>query len=123
MGIRSVVSLLCSLLFSKIFHCNIMSVPETRDGTAEPVSRDQTLRRERGLGNIHFPPCSADHDQDWQPYPVDPYSCYIISDNYTNMHIYIPNTYTVLFSHSFYEEKIIGTLTAISQDYGLVEFL
>ena len=48
----------------------------TRDGTAEPVSRDQILRRERGQGNIHFP-CSADHVQDWQPYPVDPYSCYM----------------------------------------------
>ena len=46
----------------------------TRDGTAEPVSRDQILRHARGQGNIHFP-CSADHDeQDWQPYPVDPYS-------------------------------------------------
>ena len=33
----------------------------TRDRTAEPVSRDQILRRERG--------------QDRQPYPVDPYSC------------------------------------------------
>ena len=48
----------------------------TRDGTAEPVSRDQILRRERGQGNIHFP-CSADHEQDWQPYPADPYSCYM----------------------------------------------
>ena len=48
----------------------------TRDGTAEPVSRDQILRRERGQGNIYFP-CSADHEQDWQPYPVDPYSCYM----------------------------------------------
>ena len=27
----------------------------TRDGIAEPVSRDQILRRERGQGNIHFP--------------------------------------------------------------------
>ena len=45
----------------------------TRDGTAEPVSRDQILRHARGEGNIHFP-CSADHEQDWQPYPVDPYS-------------------------------------------------
>ena len=45
----------------------------TRDGTAEPVSRDQILRHARGQGNIHFP-CSADHEQDWQPYPVDPYS-------------------------------------------------
>ena len=26
--------------------------------------------------NINFP-CSADHEQDWQPYPVDPYSCYM----------------------------------------------
>ena len=45
----------------------------TRDGTAEPVSRDQIHRHARGQGNIHFP-CSADHVQDWQPYPVDPYS-------------------------------------------------
>ena len=42
----------------------------TRDGTAEPVSRDQILRHARGQGNVHFP-CSADHEQDWQPYPVD----------------------------------------------------
>ena len=43
----------------------------TRAGTAELVSRDQILRHERGEGNIHFP-FSADHEQDWQPYPVDP---------------------------------------------------
>ena len=48
----------------------------TRDGTAEPVSRDQILRRERGKGNIHFPR-SADHEQDWQPYPLDSYCCYV----------------------------------------------
>ena len=47
-----------------------------RDGTAEPVSRDQILRSERGRSKNHFP-CSADHEQDWQPYPVDPYSCYM----------------------------------------------
>ena len=58
----------------------------TRDGIAEPVSRDQILRRERGQGNIHFP-CSADHVQDWQPYPVDPYSCYMC--DHTNRHTYI----------------------------------
>ena len=51
-----------------------------RDGTAEPVSRDQVLRRERGKGNIYFP-CSADHEQDWQPYPVDP--SLAICDDYT----------------------------------------
>ena len=42
-----------------------------QDGTAEPVSRDQILRRERGKGNVNFP-CSADHEQDWQPDSVDP---------------------------------------------------
>ena len=44
--------------------------------TAEPVSGDQILRRERVQGNIHFP-CSPDHEQDWQPYPVDSYSSYM----------------------------------------------
>ena len=49
----------------------------TRGGTAEPVSRDQMFRRERGQGKLYFP-CSDDHVQDWQPYPVDPYySCYM----------------------------------------------
>ena len=43
-----------------------------------PVSRDQILGRERGQGNVHFP-CSANHEHDWQPYPVDPYSA--ISDD------------------------------------------
>ena len=48
----------------------------TRDGTAEPVSQDQILRRERGQGKPIFP-CSVDHEQDWQPYSVDPYPCYM----------------------------------------------
>ena len=54
----------------------------TRDGTAELVSRGQILRHARGQGNMDFP-CLADHEQDWQPYPVDPYSA--ICDG----HIYI----------------------------------
>ena len=48
----------------------------TRDGTAEPVTRDQIFRHKRGQGNVHFP-CQAHHVQDWQPYPVDPCSCYM----------------------------------------------
>ena len=36
----------------------------TRDGTAELISRDQILGRERGQEQIILP-CSADHDQDW----------------------------------------------------------
>ena len=53
----------------------------TRDGSAEPVSRDQIFRHERGQGSIHFS-SSADHEQDWQPYPVDPYSCYMCGWTY-----------------------------------------
>ena len=56
-----------------------------RDGTAEPVSRDQILRHAQGQGNIHSP-CSVDHEQDWQPYQVDPYSD--ICDDRTYIHTY-----------------------------------
>ena len=52
----------------------------TWDGTAEPVSRNQTPRRERVQGDIHSPR-SADQEQDWQSYTVDPYSA--ISDGHT----------------------------------------
>ena len=36
--------------------------------------------------SINFP-CSADHEQDWQPYPVDPYSA--ICGDHTYIHKYI----------------------------------
>ena len=58
----------------------------TRDGTAEPVLRAQILRHARGPGNINFP-CSADHEQDCEPYLVDPYSA--ICDDHTYIHTYI----------------------------------
>ena len=59
----------------------------TRDGTAdEPVSRDQILRHAGGQGNVNFP-CSADHEQDWHPYPVDPYSA--IYDDHAYIHEYV----------------------------------
>ena len=32
--------------------------------------------------------CSADHEQDWQPYPVDPYSA--ICDDHTYIHTVDP---------------------------------
>ena len=72
----------------------------TRDGTAEPVSRDQILRRERGQGNIDFP-CSADHEQDWQPYPVDPYSCLAIR---ATIHTCVFILY--LYIHGVYLDKL-----------------
>ena len=64
-----------------------------RDGTTEPVSRDQVLRRERGQGNVHFP-CSADNEHDWQHYPVDPYSAtrddhtYILVSKVVNLKLF-----------------------------------
>ena len=67
----------------------------TRDGTAEPISRDQILRHARGQGNIHFP-CSADHEQDWQLYPVDPYSA-ICDDHTYIIHTYIVNKMKSVF--------------------------
>ena len=60
----------------------------TRDGAAEPVSRDQMRKQDQG--NISFP-CSANHEQDWQPYPVDLYSATCRDHTYihTYIHIYI----------------------------------
>ena len=55
----------------------------TRDRTAEPISRDRILRRVRGQGTFIFP-FSADHKQDWKPYPIDPYSA--ICDDHTYIH-------------------------------------
>ena len=41
----------------------------TRDGAAEPVSRDQIPRREQGQGKTNFLifPVQLDPEQDWQP--------------------------------------------------------
>ena len=45
-----------------------------QDGmTAGSFSRNQILSRERGKENVSFS-CSADHEQDWQSYPVHPFS-------------------------------------------------
>ena len=68
----------------------------TRDGTAEPVSRDQILRHARGQGNIHFP-CSAHHEQDSQLYPVGPYSA--ICDDHTYIHTYV--VVVVVYMHTY----------------------
>ena len=70
---------------STIFSLSMEMSKLTRDGTAEPVSRDQIFRHVRGQRNIHFP-CSADHEQDWRPYPIDPYSA--ICDDHTYIHTY-----------------------------------
>ena len=61
----------------------------TRDGTAEPVSRDQILRRERGQRIIYFPCSAADHEQDWPPCPV-------VRAIHTNIILY---THTAVVTH------------------------
>ena len=78
----------------------------TRDGIAEPVSRDQILRRERVQGNIHFP-CSTDHVQDWQPYPGDPYSA--ICDDRTLLPLIL---YEIFISFFFFFFNIFSLFPA-----------
>ena len=63
----------------------------SRDGTAEPVSRDQLIRRERGQQIIHFPCSAADHEQDWQPCPV-------VRAIHTNI---VLHTYTSVVAHIY----------------------
>ena len=58
----------------------------------KPVSRGQILRRERGQGHIHFL-YSVDQGQDWQPYPVDPYS--VMCDDHTYIHTNITYIHTL----------------------------
>ena len=64
----------------------------TRDGTAEPVTRDQILRPERGQRIIHFPCSAADHEQqDWQPCPV-------VRTIHTNI---VLHTHTAVVTHIY----------------------
>ena len=55
----------------------------------------QNFRRERGQGNVNFP-CSADHEQDWQPYPVDLYSCYMCDHTIKTCKSSGPTSFSVL---------------------------
>ena len=58
----------------------------TRNETAKPVSRDEVFRRGRRQGEKYLP-CSAHHEQDWEPCPVDPYTLLKV----TTVHAYIHN--------------------------------
>ena len=40
------------------------------------LARRPNSEARTGTGKYSFP-CSGDHEQDWQPYPVDPYPCYM----------------------------------------------
>ena len=43
-----------------------------RDSRTRPARPNSQARTRTGKY-----PCSADHVQDWQPFPVDPYCCYM----------------------------------------------
>ena len=62
-----------------------------RTRLARPNSQART-----GTVKIHFP-CPADHEQDWQPYPVDTPSCYMCHHTYIHTHT-TPDGYTTLTS-------------------------
>ena len=57
----------------------------TRDGTAETVSRDQIPSMNADREIFMFP---VQLTTGWQPYPFDPYSCYMCDHTYyTYIHI------------------------------------
>ena len=96
-----------------------------RDGTAEPVSRDQILRHARGQRNIHFP-CSADHEQYWQPYPVDPYSA--ICDKNAYIHTYslgsqLPRNCTQRHGQIQYLIKVHSVYSSVLIAAGIINIL
>ena len=68
-----------------------------RDGRTR-LARSNSHRRKRGQGNVIFP-CSADHEQGWQPYPVDPYSA--IWDDHTYTSTFFPCRCCCLLVFSF----------------------
>ena len=95
----------------------------TRDGTAEPVSRDQILRRKHGRGNIHSP-SSADHVQDWQPYSVDPYySCYYCVTIHTYIHVLCVCVVCVFSSHPFWTSSSLDVPAGVTQEESHTGFL
>ena len=90
-----------------------------------------------GTGEYYFP-CSADHEQDWQPYPVEPYSAicdehtYILSE--ATPHFW---SVVVVFVMKLYKEQYqdISEITSqelrratlpcltVQENYGLFCFL
>ena len=57
---------------------------DCRTRLARPNSQARTRT---GKGKYPFSLSSSGHEQDWQPYPVDPYSCYMCDHIYTTKYI------------------------------------
>ena len=87
----------------------------TQDGTAESGSPYQILRREQRQGKISFL-CSADHEQNWRPYPVDPYFCHSIPA--CRYHTYIHQQCGIAAHNrqAFIDAAIVFTMTNSNKD-------
>ena len=72
---------------------------DCRTRLARPNSQARTGDRE-----IFIFPASADHEQDWQPYPVDPYPWLYVDD-----HTYIIHTSKYLYTHRTVSLMAINT--------------
>ena len=73
----------CHNITTDFFSCflfYLFPVQQTTSGIGHRVKwfLKKKKRRDRERGKNHFP-SSADHEQDWQPYPVDPYSTIIMT--------------------------------------------
>ena len=93
----------------------------TRDGIdcRTRLARPNSQARSR-TGNIIFS-CSADHEQDWQPYPVDPYSCNMFNHNIGEK----PNVilYTYINRYAGTPESHLNVMTFFSLTGGCSEGL
>ena len=125
-------------------------VPEnlvSRDGFSRPVPRQSAhLHTQAESGaylrdssrvprrrpfiylNHHTPsdqsrvPCSADHEQDWQPYPVDPYSA--ICDDHTYYRQYYYYTSVACTRHTAYRWPTdLGTTRACFFLFSLISLI
>ena len=84
--------------------------PLSMENEQADAGRDDRTRLTRphsqartGTGKKQFA-CSADHEQDWQPYPVDLYSCYSMCDDQTYIH-----TVTIISYKPHKSEEFLST--------------
>ena len=74
----------------------------------------------RQTGNINFP-CSTDNEQDWQPCPVDPYSCYMCDHDIGEKPTVI--LYTYINRYTGTPESHLNVMTFFSPTEGCSEGL
>ena len=70
-------------------YCKSGVINPLEDHSCSMVDSPSLLNTWYKLSQRTVLPCSADHEQDWQPYPVDLYSCYICDHTHIHIHTYI----------------------------------